>query len=213
MAIGKGIWQVPFICSWVLFAIALFSWLRSHRDVDLEGASPTVIKDALAGIELSTDSRTFDSQTAGKMLKKLAGDWQGRNSRLPQSSEVTEPQEPDYARLVLNCMASLLIYPTEASMSLFGRAELLVLGLLRDAPTGLYGLDLVESSGGAIGRGFVYIILGNLEASGFVSARDELCPPRTALPRQLYKITALGERVLAAAELVGLTAGGGLSNG
>jgi len=58
-----------------------------------------------------------------------------------------------------------------------------------------YGLELVESSRGALKRGGVYVTLGRMEEKGLVrSAAGES-------GRRLYKPTALGERALAAAQL------------
>ena len=56
-----------------------------------------------------------------------------------------------------------------------------------------YGLELVDSSRGALKRGGVYVTLGRMEEKGLVkSAAGES-------GRRLYKPTALGERALAAA--------------
>lgn len=58
-----------------------------------------------------------------------------------------------------------------------------------------YGLELVESSGGALKRGGVYVTLGRMEEKGLVrSATGDS-------GRRLYRPTALGERALAAARL------------
>ena len=56
-----------------------------------------------------------------------------------------------------------------------------------------YGLEMVESSRGALKRGGVYVTLGRMEEKGLVrSAAAEA-------GRRLYRPTALGERALAAA--------------
>ena len=58
-----------------------------------------------------------------------------------------------------------------------------------------YGLELVESSRGALKRGGVYVTLGRMEEKGLVkSAVGES-------GRRLYTPTALGERALAAAQV------------
>lgn len=58
-----------------------------------------------------------------------------------------------------------------------------------------YGLELVDSSRGALKRGGVYVTLGRMEEKGLVkSAAGES-------GRRLYKPTALGERALAAAQV------------
>ena len=58
-----------------------------------------------------------------------------------------------------------------------------------------YGLELVDSSRGALKRGGVYVTLGRMEEKGLVkSAAGES-------GRRLYRPTALGERALAAAQI------------
>jgi len=59
-----------------------------------------------------------------------------------------------------------------------------------------YGLELVESSRGALKRGGVYVMLGRMEEKGLLtSAVGES-------GRRLYTPTALGERALAAAQVL-----------
>jgi len=82
--------------------------------------------------------------------------------------------------------------------------SLLVLRLLRDAPAGLYGLELVEASGGKLKRGTVYVTLGRLEEKGFVESRTKPQDNHPGLPRPIYRINAVGQQVLAAAEMMGL---------
>jgi len=65
----------------------------------------------------------------------------------------------------------------------------------------MHGLRMVEESDGALKRGTVYVTLGRMEARGLVESEQE--PPHPAaigLPRRIYRITALGERVLRAWE-------------
>jgi len=63
----------------------------------------------------------------------------------------------------------------------------------------MYGLLLVERSGGALKRGTVYVTLGRMEARGLVeSAQEPLLPGSIGLPRRIYRPTALGERMLRA---------------
>jgi DNA-binding PadR family transcriptional regulator len=63
----------------------------------------------------------------------------------------------------------------------------------------MYGLQLVEQSGGALKRGTVYVTLGRMEAKGFVASEQEEMPPGAiGLPRRIYKPTGLGERMLRA---------------
>jgi PadR family transcriptional regulator, regulatory protein PadR len=62
----------------------------------------------------------------------------------------------------------------------------------------LYGLELVERSSGALKRGTVYVTLARMEDKGLVVTRP---PPRgespPGLPRPRYRVTALGEQLLA----------------
>jgi PadR family transcriptional regulator PadR len=78
------------------------------------------------------------------------------------------------------------------------KKERLILELLVSAGP-MYGLQLVEQSGGALKRGTVYVTLGRMEAKGFVeSEQEELSPGAIGLPRRVYRPTALGERMLRA---------------
>ena len=63
----------------------------------------------------------------------------------------------------------------------------------------LYGLELVERSGGALKRGTVYVTLSRMEAKGFVTSEQETLPAGAiGLPRRRYRPTGLGERALRA---------------
>jgi DNA-binding PadR family transcriptional regulator len=67
------------------------------------------------------------------------------------------------------------------------KAETLILDLLRKGRE-MYGLEIVRES--AIARGSVYVLLGRLEAKGFVASRQEEKAPFTpGIPRRLYKAT------------------------
>jgi len=88
------------------------------------------------------------------------------------------------------------------------RAEMLVLRLLQNNSGGMYGLEIVDASDGAIKRGSVYVLLGRLELKGFVkSSVPKSAPDHPGLPRPTYRLTADGMRVLSAADHIGLTAG------
>jgi DNA-binding PadR family transcriptional regulator len=78
--------------------------------------------------------------------------------------------------------------------------EFLALKLLRDGGSEMYGLELVKASGGKLGRAGVYVTLDRLEEKGFVKRRTPAAEDHPGLPRPRYKLTALGERVLRAAE-------------
>jgi DNA-binding PadR family transcriptional regulator len=63
----------------------------------------------------------------------------------------------------------------------------------------LFGLRLVESSGGRLKRGTVYVTLGRMERKRFIQSEQE--PPSAraiGLPRRIYRATPLGERALRA---------------
>jgi len=81
------------------------------------------------------------------------------------------------------------------------QTELLALQMLRDAPRGMYGLELVKNSEGALKRGSVYVTLGRLEEKGYVQSRAQADVDHPHIPRPIYKITGLGARALAEAEL------------
>src|SRR5437867_11226911 len=74
------------------------------------------------------------------------------------------------------------------------RKEHLILELLDDEGP-MYGLLLVERSGGALKRGTVYVKLGRMAANGLVESEQEpLCPGRIGIPRRIYSFPGLGER-------------------
>lgn len=82
--------------------------------------------------------------------------------------------------------------------------ELAILRVLKDHPGGLYGLEIVRASGDTLSRGTVYTTLGRMEEKGFVRSRVRRDEEHAGLPRPRYRVAALGERALAAAELMGL---------
>jgi DNA-binding PadR family transcriptional regulator len=76
--------------------------------------------------------------------------------------------------------------------------EQLVLEMLRTGRS-MFGLQLVEQSGGRLKRGTIYVTLGRMEAKGLIESEQEPARPgATGLPRRFYKVTGLGERVLRA---------------
>lgn len=61
----------------------------------------------------------------------------------------------------------------------------------------LFGLQIVECSGGAVKRGTVYVTLGRMHDKGFVESRTEpRAPGAIGLPRRLYRLTPYGVAVL-----------------
>jgi DNA-binding PadR family transcriptional regulator len=85
--------------------------------------------------------------------------------------------------------------PSPERMPTLPPKERLILDLLiAEGP--LFGLQLVERSGGALKRGTVYVTLGRMEAKGFVTSEQEAMPEGAiGLPRRLYRPTPLGERI------------------
>jgi len=83
--------------------------------------------------------------------------------------------------------------------------ELLILRLLSFQPEGMYGLELIRASGEKLKRGTVYVTLGRMEEKGYVRSRvdKQSTASHPGLPRPLYRVTALGSRVLSAAEHIG----------
>jgi len=74
--------------------------------------------------------------------------------------------------------------------------ERLILDLLSDHGE-LFGLQLVDLSGGRLGRGTVYVTLGRMQEKGYLKSRQEPLPQGAiGLPRRLYRPTALALRVL-----------------
>jgi DNA-binding PadR family transcriptional regulator len=74
------------------------------------------------------------------------------------------------------------------------RTESLVMALLGDGQR--YGLELVDSSEGALKRGSVYVILARMEDKGFVDSwQEERSPGASGLPRRLYRATPYGLKV------------------
>ena len=66
----------------------------------------------------------------------------------------------------------------------------------------MYGLQIVDASGGSVGRGTVYVTLARLQDKGFVDTRQEAQPPgASGLPRRLYCINGVGETALRRHEL------------
>lgn len=61
----------------------------------------------------------------------------------------------------------------------------------------LFGLQLVERSGGALKRGTIYVTLGRMQEKGYLESRQEPLPAGAiGLPRRLYRPTGYGLKVL-----------------
>ena len=80
----------------------------------------------------------------------------------------------------------------------FSTAERLIVELLAHQGE-LFGLQMVEESGGRLKRGTVYVTLGRMQEKGYLESRQEALPEGAiGLPRRLYRPTGLALRVLAA---------------
>jgi DNA-binding PadR family transcriptional regulator len=63
----------------------------------------------------------------------------------------------------------------------------------------MFGLQMVEMSGGKLKRGTVYVTLGRMQEKGYLASRQEPLPEGAiGLPRRLYRPTGLAMRILAA---------------
>jgi len=89
--------------------------------------------------------------------------------------------------------------------------EILVLHILRDSPQGMYGLAVSKASDGKLGQAAVYVTLSRMESKGFVKRRVPAAEDHPGLPRPLYRITALGERSLRAADAARLVLQGAMA--
>jgi PadR family transcriptional regulator len=80
----------------------------------------------------------------------------------------------------------------------FSAAERLIVELLAEHEE-LFGLRMVELSGGRLKRGTVYVTLGRMVEKGYLDSRQEPLPAGAiGLPRRLYRPTGLAMRILAA---------------
>jgi DNA-binding PadR family transcriptional regulator len=78
--------------------------------------------------------------------------------------------------------------------------ESLILTLLAEKGA-LYGLEMVNESGGRLKRGTVYVTLSRMQDKGWVRTAEDREPEcHAGLPRPKYRITAAGQRVLLALE-------------
>lgn len=76
--------------------------------------------------------------------------------------------------------------------------ERLIIELLSEHQE-LFGLRMVELSGGRLKRGTVYVTLGRMQEKGYLESRQEPLPEGAiGLPRRLYRPTGLAMRILAA---------------
>src|SRR6478735_7788949 len=75
-------------------------------------------------------------------------------------------------------------------------AERLIVDLLVEHNE-LFGLQMVELSGGSLKRGTVYVTLGRMVEKGYLESRQEPLPEGAiGLPRRLYRPTGIAMRIL-----------------
>lgn len=80
----------------------------------------------------------------------------------------------------------------------FSATERLIIELLT-VHEELFGLQMVEISGGRLKRGTVYVTLGRMQEKGYLESRQEPLPPGAiGLPRRLYRPTGFALRAIAA---------------
>lgn len=64
----------------------------------------------------------------------------------------------------------------------------------------MYGLELVNRSGGELGRATVYVTLGRMEDKGYLTSVLDEVKPGDGPPRRRYTVTGLGARAYRAME-------------
>jgi DNA-binding PadR family transcriptional regulator len=86
-----------------------------------------------------------------------------------------------------------------SELPLLSRKEALILEMLINGGRELFGLEMVEASGGALKRGTVYVTLQRMKEKGFIDSKPEPRPaPEIGIARRMYWATGAGERVFAA---------------
>jgi DNA-binding PadR family transcriptional regulator len=85
--------------------------------------------------------------------------------------------------------------PAQESLSSLSQKEALILGLLINSGSNLFGLEMVESSNGELKRGTIYVTLQRMQEKGLIDSKPEPRPvPEIGIPRRLYWPTGLGQR-------------------
>ena len=83
-------------------------------------------------------------------------------------------------------------------LPMLSATERLIVELLTEHDE-LFGLRMVQLSGGRLKRGTVYVTLGRMHEKGYLESRQEPLPEGAiGLPRRLYRPTGLAMRILAA---------------
>lgn len=85
-----------------------------------------------------------------------------------------------------------------ADLPRLSSTERLILELL-STEAEMFGLQMVEQSGGRLKRGTVYVTLGRMQEKGYLETRQEDTPiGNLGIPRRLYRATGHAMRILAA---------------
>lgn len=88
-------------------------------------------------------------------------------------------------------------------LSSLSRKEALILALLINSGSNLFGLEMVEFSNGELKRGTIYVTLQRMQEKGLIDSKPEQRPaPEIGIPRRLYWPTVRGHRSFAAYETV-----------
>jgi PadR family transcriptional regulator, regulatory protein PadR len=75
--------------------------------------------------------------------------------------------------------------------------ELIILDMLAGKKE-MYGLEMVQASGGKLARGTIYVTLMRMDDKGYVTSRQVLEENVSGLPKRVFSITGLGQRKLMA---------------
>src|SRR5690349_4682469 len=93
--------------------------------------------------------------------------------------------------------------PLQDSQSSLSRKEALILALLINSGSNLFGLEMVESSNGELKRGTVYVTLQRMQEKGLIDSKLEpRTTPEIGIPRRLYWPTGIGQRSFAAYQII-----------
>lgn len=85
--------------------------------------------------------------------------------------------------------------------------ELLILEMLAGKKE-MYGLEMVQASGGKLARGTIYVTLMRMDEKGYVTSRQIKEENVSGLPKRVFSITGLGQRALSATRQAQMVLGG-----
>lgn len=85
--------------------------------------------------------------------------------------------------------------------------ELIILDMLAGKKE-MYGLEMVNASGGRLARGTIYVTLMRMDEKGYVTSRQLMEENVSGLPKRVFSITGLGQRALAATRSAQMVFGG-----